>query len=148
MRDGTVRGGWLPALPKGFRVAGMTRYPTGVSRLSLEPGRWYAAELIGEEFEEAIRSYSPIRVDQVVPKCSRQFTLAFFHANYPEGVQNKEYNLQTIERNRRFILARSTDHTPPRFLLIYPLTAEWLAEKFGIRIGADEDPQAWCISRR
>ena len=59
----------------------------------------------------------------MVPKGSRQFTLAFFHANYPEGVQNKEYNLQTIERNRRFILARSTDHTPPRFLLIYPLTA-------------------------
>jgi len=32
-----------------------------MDRLSLEPGHWYAVELLGEEFGSKIRSYSPVR---------------------------------------------------------------------------------------
>ena len=60
-----------------------------MDRLSLEPGHWYAAELLGEEFGTEIRSYSPIRVEEITPQGGRRLSLAFYHANYPEGVRSK-----------------------------------------------------------
>ena len=68
-------------------------------RFTLRERFWYAVEFIGEEFGDQIRSYSPIRVDEVVCENSgrRLFSLSFYHANYPEGVRDKCYTLQTIE---------------------------------------------------
>lgn len=114
-----------------------------MDRLSLEPGHWYAMELLGEEYGPSVRSYSPIRVDEITPRGGRRFSLAFYHANYPEGVRSKVYDLETIERNRTFILARSLSHSPARFTLIYAVTSTWLEEHFGISISESEDPQAW-----
>lgn len=67
----------------------------------------------------------------------------FYHANYPEGVQHKVYELQTLERNSRFILARSMSHKPARLLLIYAVTAAWLAQHFDIRIAETVEAQTW-----
>jgi hypothetical protein len=111
--------------------------------LLLEPRHWYAAELIGEEFGTEIRSYSPIRVDEVRPSGGRRFSLAFYHANYPEGVRDKVYELETIERTASFILARSREHNPSRLMLIYPITSVWLREHFGATVSDGEDVEAW-----
>ncbi len=114
-----------------------------MDRLSLEPGHWYAMELLGEEFGTEMRSYSPARVEEIAPKGGRKFSLAFYQANYPEGVRDKVYELETIERNGAFILARSLSHSPVRLMLIYPMTSAWLREHFGVTILGPEDPQAW-----
>jgi hypothetical protein len=114
-----------------------------MDRLSLEPGYWYAMELLGEEFGSEIRSYSPIRVDEITPKGGRKFSMAFYHANYPEGVRSKVYELETLERNTAFILARSLSHSPVRLVLIYTITSTWLEEHFSITMPSSEDPQAW-----
>lgn len=103
-----------------------------MDRFALQKSRWYAAEIIGEEFGSEIRSYSPIRVDEITPKGNRKFELKFYHANYPEGVRNKVYELQTLERNKNFVLARSSFHQPTRWLLIYAITTEWLNNHFGV----------------
>jgi hypothetical protein len=89
-----------------------------MNRFVLQRNRWYAVEIIGAEFGAEIRSYSPIRVDDITPKGNRRFELQFYHANYPEGVRNKIYELQTLDRNENFILARSVSHKSPRWLLM------------------------------
>lgn len=101
---------------------------------TLVPGRWYAAELIGDDVGEALRSCSPIRVDGVKPlgTGTGELLLEFFHANYPPGVQAKSYRLQVVERQTRFLLGRSLGHTPTRLLLVYEPIWEWLNEHFGL----------------
>ena len=106
---------------------------------TLVPRRWYAAELIGDAFGDSVRSYSPIRVDGIKPlgTGSGELLLDFFHANYPEGVRSKSYRLQVLERQTRFVLARSLDHTPTQLLLVYEPTWDWLKRHFDL---ANEDP--------
>ena len=103
-----------------------------MTRFTIQPGRWYACELIGDEFDEDKCSYSPIKVHSIKPENNgdRTFLLNFYHAKYPEGVRDKTYKLRTIERGRSLILAKSLEHTPPRFLLIYDITGEWMARHF------------------
>lgn len=116
-----------------------------MTRFTLQPRKWYACELIGDEFSQNICSHSPIRIDAVEPKKAgnRTFSLHFWHANYPEGVRNKVYELQTVERGRTFLLARSMEHDPPRFLLIYEITAEWLSRHFRFVEPDRTDVQKW-----
>ncbi len=107
---------------------------------------WYAAEFIGEEFGTDIRSYSPIHIHSIQTENlgRRRFTLSFYHANYPEGVRDKIYTLQDVERTRTYLLARSTEHTPTRLLLVYPISWDWLAKHFGTRPQTELlDVQAW-----
>jgi hypothetical protein len=112
---------------------------------TLTPGRWYAAEMIGDEFGPTLRHRSPIRVDAISPKRigQRVFDLWFYHANYPQGVRAKMYTLQTLERGEQFLLAKSTHHTPPRFLLVYEITAEWLREHFRMKLPDRSDVDTW-----
>ena len=118
------------------------------ARFTLRSGWWYAAELIGDEFgpDSEFRSHSPIRVDAVRPSGGgqRHFTLSFYHANYPEGVRDKTYSLQMLERGERFLLARSLNHTPVRILLIYDISWPWLRSHFGIqKDGGSDDLFHW-----
>ena len=114
-------------------------------RFSLEPNKWYAAEIIGEEFEKTIRSYSPIKVRRIVPegKGGRCFSLGFYHANYPEGVREKRYRLKTIERNKNFILVVSTEHNPRRYLLIHPISVDWLKNNYRVNVEPGMLPEDW-----
>ena len=114
-----------------------------MDRFSLKPQFWYAAELIGKEFGPEIRSYSPLRVDRIIPRGRRRFSLSFYHAYYPEGVREKVYELETLERNEHFILARSSSHEPPRLILIHGITSDWLARHFGVSIPEHLDVQTW-----
>jgi hypothetical protein len=102
-------------------------------RFSLQPEKFYAMELFSPEFGEQVRTYSPIKVYSIAPAGggSRRFDLSFFHAAYPEGVQEKVYNIRTIERSANFLLGRvlGTD----RVILIMELTDAWLHKHFDDR---------------
>ena len=114
-------------------------------RFTLTPGRWYAMEMVSDEFSPALRHHSPIRVDAISPKQSgrRVFDLWFYHANYPQGVRMKMYTLQTLERGEQFLLAKSLYHSPSRFLLVYEITAEWLREHFRLELPDKSDVGTW-----
>lgn len=103
-------------------------------RFRLVAGRWYACEFIGPEFHphEDLASYSPIRVLDVHGHKSgdHRLRLGFYHANYPAGVQGKEYELRVLVRESGLFLARSMDHDPVRLLQIYPITQEWMGRHF------------------
>lgn len=105
------------------------------SRFTLQPGQWYALLLLGDEFDATSMckvSPSPIRVEELTPLKTDHglFRLNFFHANYPEGVQQKQYMLRTFYRGRRSILAISEEHDPPRLLYITDITFDWLRHNF------------------
>jgi len=114
-------------------------------RFTLEHGKWYAAEFLGEEFEPEIRSLSPIRVKRVEAKKmnNRILEIDFYHANYPEGVRDKQFRLETLERNAQFYLGRSTEHDPARLMLIYRITADWLRNNFGADISDQDNVGEW-----
>ena len=105
-----------------------------MKRFTLRARQWYACMLLGDEFASAMRAMSPtpIRIDRVTPLATgnRILEVSFFHANYPQGVQDKTYRLQTIHRGENGLLARSTDHNPPRFLYVTVITPEWLKHNF------------------
>ena len=46
----------------------------------------------------------------------------FYHANYPEGVRDKTYTLENIECGSGFLLAKSVEHDPVRFVIIYDMS--------------------------
>ena len=114
-------------------------------RFTLHPERWYACELIGDEFDEDICSYSPIKIlslDTSAPG-SRTLRLEFYHANYPEGVRDKVYNLRTIERCENFMLVKSLDHSPIRIMQIYEINYDWITRHFP-KLRPDRNSlQAW-----
>ena len=117
---------------------------------TLEPNRWYAAEFIGDEFGDDLRSYSPLFVHAVVPLKTGRATidLEFHHENYPDGVQRKRYTLEVLERQRRFLLARRSDQASTRLLLVSELTWPWLTRRFGLLpINDHTDPQS-ALGRR
>ena len=113
-------------------------------RFTLHPGSWYAAEMFGDDISN-VRHCSPIKVVAISPAQSgqRRFSLSFYHANYPEGVRDKVYTLQTLERGRQFILTRSIDHPPSRLLLICPITAPWLQQHFGMVAPDGDELERW-----
>jgi hypothetical protein len=119
------------------------------NRLTLLAGSWYAAEFIGDEYgpENDCRSYSPIRVIKVEPMTGRKFFLAFYHANYPEGVRDKTYLLATIKRGQRFLLARCLEVEQDRFLLIHAITSRWLREHFNSSFDEPEDAISGWLDR-
>lgn len=114
-------------------------------RLTLRPQRWYVCKFIGDEFEEDVCSCSPIKVLRLetLARGDRTLRLEFYHANYPEGVRDKIYNLRTIERCKKFILAKSLDHNPVRIMLFYEITHEWVARHFPRLRPDSNDLQAW-----
>ena len=127
-------------------VGDQSRSNHSTDRFTLHERHWYAAEFIGEEFGTEVRSYSAIRVYKVDETNSgwNRFQLSFYHANYPEGVRDKVYTLQTIERNREFLLAQSIGHTPVRLLLVYPISWEWMRRHFGAEASRESlDVQDW-----
>lgn len=99
---------------------------------TLKRDRWYACEFIGDEFTRDCCSYSPIRVLNVRADRSEPgiLELAFYHANYPEGVRDKTYQLVILERGERLLLARSQRHTPARYLQIYAIDWDWMTRHF------------------
>jgi len=115
-------------------------------KLTLQKNTWYACEIIGDEFksETDLCSYSPIKILSLTPLKTGQriYRLQFYHANYPQGVQIKDYPLQTIERGKQYLLAQSIKSAPIRYVQIYPITAEWLSNHFQL-VPDQSDLQSW-----
>jgi hypothetical protein len=111
-------------------------------RFTLERDNWYAMEIISPEFGADVRAYSPVKVYGVSPYGGgkRRFELEFFHANYPAGVQQKTYVVETIGRKKNYLLGRVIDSE--RIILIFALTEEWLDKHFSIPPGSDESISA------
>lgn len=114
-------------------------------RLRLDRGKWYAAEFLGDGLIRSGHRYSPIRIDKIMPlkTGSRIFELTFLHANYPAGVQDKTYRLQTLHAGDEYILTRGVDGGPTRFLLIYDIDDEWMMEHFQIDLSDRENMTDW-----
>lgn len=123
-----------------------------MSRFTLQPRRWYSCQFIGDEFDSdqvGSISYSAIKIHDLIPSKNggRVFKLEFYHANSPEGVRDKSYTLQTIERGETYILARAVDHHPVRILRICEVTMEWLLTHFGVDVGEGVDLQEYLERR-
>lgn len=69
--------------------------------LQLVPHAWYAMEIFGASGAPTNPHVSPIFLKAVEPlKTGRGLLkVEFFHAYYPEGVQNKEYVLRVLHRS-------------------------------------------------
>ena len=114
-------------------------------RYRLRESAWYAAEFLGDGLIRSGHRYSPIRVDNIMPlkTGNRIFELEFLHANYPAGVQDKTYRLQTLHAGDEYILTRGVDGGPTRFLLIYDIDAEWMSQHFQIKLKRNESAADW-----
>ena len=111
----------------------------------LQRGNWYAAEFLGDSLVRSGHRYSPIYVYEITPLKTgkRIFELSFFHVNYPEGVQDKLYRLQTLHAGEEYVLSRSVEHDPERFVLVYDIDAAWLKDHFDITIPRTESAATW-----
>lgn len=100
-------------------------------RFLVKPRQWYVCEFFGDDVPYAYR-HSPIKVFDIklLKSGKKVFELSFYHANYPEGVRDKKYRLQTIERASNYILAMTLDHSPVRYLYITGIDWEWLKDNF------------------
>ena len=101
-------------------------------RLKIESGIWYACTFFGDDmvvYDETLGgfSFSPILVMELKPLKTGQskFVLRFFHANYPEGVNTKEYECLKLGHGRTFVLAQSDHGIAGRYLVIKKITPEW-----------------------
>jgi hypothetical protein len=116
-----------------------------MARFRIQPQRWYACQFIGDGFSDSLHAYSPIKVRAIKPMRTgeRTFQLDFYHANYPEGVRDKSYELTTIQRGSTMVLTRSRQHDPARFLLIASLTNGWLNQHFPSLEVETQDLEGW-----
>jgi len=77
--------------------------------------------------------HSPIYVYEIRPlKTGRGvFELVFYHANYPEGVQTKEYVLRTLKRSAGHLVAeRPSDDGNAPTVLLHGISGKWLDQHF------------------
>ena len=132
-------------------------------RLNIESGLWYACTFFGDDmagYDETLGGYSfsPIMVIELKPLKTGQskFLLKFFHANYPAGVNQKEYDCVKLGHGRTFLLAQSVSHgSAGRYLTIKKITPEWallhwkekalplsLRDQLGFFLSADEKSTA------
>ena len=96
--------------------------------------RWYACELSGDFFKnwDDHCSYSPIRIDdfEVSDSTEGVYQLKFYHANYPEGVREKIYEIRILHWGASYVIGKSLDHTPTRILRIYDIDRDWVSPSF------------------
>jgi hypothetical protein len=113
-------------------------------RFTLENDHWYAMELIDSHFGEDFRRYSPIRIYGITASGggSRQFQMNFFHANYPAGVQDKNYLVETIDRKQNYLLGKVLDSD--RIILLFGLDHKWLNNHFNADIRPGDSLEDWC----
>jgi hypothetical protein len=105
------------------------------SRFTLKERKWYAADFIADDVPGSMEGgygYSPIFIVKLRKKKtgSSIFGLEFFHANYPQGVNSKAYELQTIHRGKSYILTKTTTHDPVRFMCVHNISEKWARKHF------------------
>ena len=119
-------------------------------RFSIVERQWYAVDFIADDVPGSLEDsygYSPIFALEFLAKKSgdRLFDLSFFHANYPAGVRDKTYQLQTVHRGEHFLLAKTTNHPDVRFLCFHELTENWARKHFKVR--DEQTVQDWLMEQ-
>ena len=103
-------------------------------KFMLENRKWYALQFLDLEhfsFSNKAR-FSPIRIDKIKPlKTGKSiFILSFYHMNYPEGVNEKKYKLQTLIHNKNFIIAKQINSDAlkenNKILYIHDIDLKWI----------------------
>lgn len=100
-------------------------------------------EFFISEDNEFQRWYSPIKVLNVHPHKTGKgtFELEFYHAAYPAGVQNKKYELRTLIRSGKYLMAeRLHDSGRQMTVVLFDLMPDWLMMHFNIQ--ADDSARA------
>lgn len=101
--------------------------------LTLQPGRWYAWEMIPGYTTELDPYHSPILIHSISPRKSGlgDLSISFFNAFYAEGVQDCSLQLRVLKRTSNFLLVDIRDNSGPtnRAALIGNLSLVWL-ERF------------------
>ena len=98
------------------------------NRFSLERGTWYAWQMLpgytGSPY------FSPIRVHSVEPlgTGARWLRLHFYNAFYAEGVRDFVLTIQTLSRQREYLVAAIVYDGGPsdRTCIIHSVTFDWL----------------------
>lgn len=99
-------------------------------RFTLRPRQWYAMECI---FPDATRHHSPIWLKEIIqqPGLEGRLDIEFYHANYPEGVRDKLYQLRVARRAKGYLLAEMGEKIQERRLVIIEaITRDWLLRHF------------------
>jgi hypothetical protein len=113
-------------------------------RFTLEPRRWYAMLWVVRGGGQLA---SPIWVMEVrgLETGKGVLEVKFWHANYPEGVQDKTYVLRVVAREQGYLLGRRLQWGSKRAngdaILLAEVTPEWVETHFRRR--AEGDMQAW-----
>ena len=80
------------------------------------------------------RHHSPIWVSRVAPKKRGKglLRIEFYHANYPEGVRDKGYDLKVLHRDIGYLLAMRVDEKqkPLGTMILETATLEWMERTF------------------
>ena len=95
-----------------------------MTRFTLRPGGWYGMVLT---YPPGGQRVSPIFCHAAVPRQSGAglIDLRFFHAEYPEGVQDKDYVLRVLRREHGYLLALNAISDGERCVLLTDLSPEW-----------------------
>jgi hypothetical protein len=99
-----------------------------MSPFVLQPRTWYAMEYV---FPSAQRHYSPIWAREItlLKTGSGMLRLQFFHANYPEGVQDKVYDLQIAHRfDTHLVALHREDGISLATVILEPITKLWFTQ--------------------
>lgn len=107
---------------------------------TLNRHRWYAMQVV---LRNGTQHVSPVWIFEVRALKSGKgiMQLHFWHANYPEGVQDKVYDLRVIRREPGYLLAERQDDGSKALVLLSEVTSEWIGTHF--RQAPDGDLQAW-----
>ena len=102
-----------------------------MERFKLTSGRWYACRISENDGGEKFVDYTPIKilsVDRVDGE--RSLELYFYHATYPEGVRDKQYQLSILSESSERLVAESRLHHPIRAIEIEEISSKWLRDHF------------------
>lgn len=98
---------------------------------TLTAGAWYGMEYL---FSNGGRHYSPIWISDITPlKTGRgALRVRFYHANYSEGVRDKEYDLTVVHRAEVFLLGVRIDEegTSMAPVILQAISQDWLRQHF------------------
>ena len=92
-------------------------------RLTLWPGQWYGLTMWPGYGDGPY--HSPILVREVRVRGQRRFNLLFVNAAYAAGVQEMAYELETLVRSSRYLLAKLPEDD--RSVAIVPLNRAWFS---------------------
>lgn len=106
-------------------------------KFELATGEWFGMDRIG-------RDRSPVRITSIVPLQTGRSLLkvGFFHAFYPAGVQEKEYELQVIGRTQDHLIALDEDDQPVVFSRLNTNWFQWPLGSVPAELSESPNPAA------